>query len=429
MLSGLKVWHDPATWPSGVVPSVAGAAVTLPANTAVLITSCSIPADLVFGLISIPATSSLVLADADISLQATGIDVAGALIAGSESCRLRSNITITLHGRRPTPGVMMTSNATDKGIVVSGTGRLDLHGALYSDTWSRLASQAWVGDTWIFLQTLVNREAGQEIVVMTTTLKDSRDYTENEVRRVRRVLRVWPGSPITAVELDAPLTRNHYAGQEYQAEVALLSRRLRVQGDPVNSEPMDNTPVACSDSTFTSYPCENRFLTGYGGHIMVMGASAAGRLSGVQLYRMGQTNALGRYAMHWHLVGEGGANSFMQDSSVVRSFFRCASIHATNATRLSRNVGYDVIGHCWYLEDGVEERNLIEYNIGAHIHSIAVKPPSNALSSGQFFPVDWPMNMANLQLPADITAAAFYITNAYNRFIGNAGVGCVRTAR
>ena len=36
--------------------------------------------------------------------------------------------------------------------------------------------------------------------------------------------------------------------------------------------------------------------------------------------------------------------------------------------QVSNNVAYDVIGHCFYLEDGVEELNTISYNLAAHIH-------------------------------------------------------------
>jgi hypothetical protein len=80
---------------------------------------------------------------------------------------------------------------------------------------------------------------------------------------------------------------------------------------------------------------------------------ATGRLSGVQLYRMGQTNVKGRYPIHFHQVGEGGFRSFVQDSSIWHSFYRCVSIHGTNSTRISRNVAHDVSGFCYYLEDGV----------------------------------------------------------------------------
>jgi hypothetical protein len=56
---------------------VNGSAVTIPANTAVLISSCSIPSSYIFGLITIPIGSTLVFGDASISFSATGMKVDG----------------------------------------------------------------------------------------------------------------------------------------------------------------------------------------------------------------------------------------------------------------------------------------------------------------------------------------------------------------
>ena len=113
-----------------------------------------------------------------------------------------------------------------------------------------------------------------------------------------------------AVYLTAPLAFTHYGGDEYQAEVGLLSRRFKIQGAKSNSEPSDVSPLGCYDGgkDYASYPCPNH-LTGYGGHIVIRGASGVGRLSGVELYRMGQTNFKGRYPLHWHLIGDGGLGS------------------------------------------------------------------------------------------------------------------------
>jgi hypothetical protein len=34
------------------------------------------------------------------------------------------------------------------------------------------------------------------------------------------------------------------------------------------------------------------------------------------------------------------------------------------------NVGFNIPGHCFYLEDGVEERNVMERNLAAFVHPI-----------------------------------------------------------
>ncbi len=136
---------------------------------------------------------------------------------------------------------------------------------------------------------------------------------QNEVRTITAIQLVpnppAPGDPYYALQLDAPLTHAHYAGVEYQAEVALLSRRINLIGSPT------------SDT--------------FGAHVKVQGAGT-GRFSGVRAERMGQMNVVGRYPFHLHMLGDtpNSANSFIQDCSVTNSFFRAYVVHGTNAVRL-----------------------------------------------------------------------------------------------
>ena len=167
--------------------------------------------------------------------------------------------------------------------------------------------------------------------------------------------------------------------------------------------------------SFTTQPCEDKELTGFGGHIVVRNGGK-GYVEGTELYRMGQTNVLGRYPMHFHLLGE-CPECYLRDSSIHRSFFRCISIHGTNATTVTENVAYDVRGYCYYLEDGVEERNTISYNLAAHIHMIGPIPWGSGQTTDTF------TESNRLTLPADVTASGFYITNVHNNIIGNAASG------
>lgn len=107
---------------------------------------------------------------------------------------------------------------------------------------------------------------------------------------------------VCAILLDRAINFTHYGGSEYQAEVALLSRNKLIQGDKVHSEPTDINPYICRSADCSNYPCVNSYLTGFGGHIMISGTNAVGKIAGVELYRMGQTNVLARYPFHLHLV-------------------------------------------------------------------------------------------------------------------------------
>jgi hypothetical protein len=345
--SGLKNWHDPTTWGSGGIPTN-GSSFSIPAATQVLVASCSIDPSFVFGTITIPAGSSLILGDAVISISAQGFTVQGSFLVGSPTCRLRNKLSITLYGSRnaqslPAPSVV-------KGIAV--TGQIDIHGMQYFPTWTRLAMTAKINDTIIFVQDLVNWQPGQTIFVTSTELKDARDWHRNEIFTIAAVYKTTLGSNVAAIQLTQPVAYVHYGGSEYQAEVGLMTRNILIQGDPFNSDPTDTQTPVCTDTaggTFSTFPCNNQYLTGFGGHVQVIGVGAIGRFSGIELFRMGQTNQLGRYPLHFHLLNvTDNTKAFIQDCSVHQSYFRCYVIHGTNGVLFSQNTAYDAIGSCGF---------------------------------------------------------------------------------
>jgi len=85
------------------------------------------------GILSIPASSVLIFGENPngIVVDVNGIEVEGSLIAGSETCRYETPLTITLHGSRP----VGAKDPSYKGISV--TGQIDLHGKRYFRTWTK----------------------------------------------------------------------------------------------------------------------------------------------------------------------------------------------------------------------------------------------------------------------------------------------------
>jgi hypothetical protein len=291
-----------------------------------------------------------------------------------------------------------------------------------------LARRAYPGDDYLYLQDEVNWEPGQKIVLITTAMRDSRDWHENEVFTVTSVeTSDLPYTEIGAiVHLDSTIQHPHIARPEYQAEVGLLTRMITIQGSLADSGPTDVFPTSCqlyndageetSVFGYDQVDCPDTYLTGYGGHVVIHDGGV-GYVEGVELHRMGQTNVHGRYPMHFHLLGDGCLDCYFKDSSIHQSFYRCISIHGTNGITVSENVGYDVTGYCYYLEDGVEEDNTLSFNLAAHIHFIG----SPAVGRGQH--VNVVTASLSLSLPADITASGYYITNLHNTIIGNVAVG------
>lgn len=377
--SNLKNWHDPSTWPSGSVPSP-DTTITLPASTSVLVSSCSFSSD-VYSKIIIPEGSQLIFADADISLRVRNIYVQGDLLIGSPTCRLNSYIDIEFVGAKSTSDSIATSLGS-KGIGVSGS--IDIHGFQYHPTWTRLSSSIVTGADVIQVQDANNWEVGQEIVVSTSYWKDLTEGDYNEVRTIKAIDK--SGKRIQVTE---PFNFFHYAGYEHQVEVGLLTRRISLRGDDQSEK------------------------ESFGGHIRVIGE---GRFSGVSATRMGQKNMIGKYPFHFHAMGP-APTSFVKDCSIVNSYYRCVAIHQTNNTQTLRNVAFNATGHCFYVEDGVEENNEISYNLAVRVNVIG------EVMGGEAQTGDTTNENADFPLPADSAAAGFYITNAYNTIIGNAASG------
>jgi len=407
--SGLVKWST--------LSATANQDVSLPANTQVLLDKSP---EVSFGYITIPSTSSLVIGESDddeIALRAAGINVLGKLIAGSESCRIQNTqIRITLYGSRPA-NAPTVPEPEYKGVNVQG-GEVSLHGKRFSRTWTRLSTTALAGSDVLMLQHQTNWKAGQQLVVVTTAVKDSKEAHENEVVTIQHVYDSVPGGVGSAVVIDPPLQYRHSGISNYQAEVGLLSRMIVIEGDASDSEPTDPDPLTCTgDWRFgdNQSPCPDKDLTGFGAHVIVH-EGGVGQVEGIELRRVGQTNFLGRYPIHFHELGD-CPSCYFKDSSVHRSYYRCISIHGTNDMLVTENVAYDVTGYCYYMEDGVEVRNTISYNLAAHIHPIGNIPKGY----GQTLPFSVKSN--DLILPADVTASGFYVTNIDNDIIGNTASG------
>ncbi len=119
------------------------------------------------------------------------------------------------------------------------------------------------------------------------------------------------------------------------------------------------------------------------------------------MFRVGQTNVIARYPIHFHMMTNvTNSVASISDCAVHRSYFRCYAIHGTSGAIVSMNTAYDVIGHCYFLEDGVEENNTISYNQAAHIHILG--PFQVPSQDGSFWGqnLNWHSESDSLILPS-----------------------------
>jgi cell migration-inducing and hyaluronan-binding protein len=382
-------WSDPNTWPNRKVP-VAGDKVIIARDRNVVL-DVSPPA---LGGLSIDGKLSFSNA-ADLELTTEWIMLHGELAIGSEAAPHTRNATITFTDTVPGEDVM--AGMGDRGIMISG-GTLNLHGDR-THTWTKLAETAEAGSTSIEVLNAAEWRVGDEIVLASTDF-DPRQAERRSITAIR-------GNTIT---LDQPLEFMHFGEITFdvdeRGEVGLLTRNIKIQASADAAESF------------------------FGGHIMAMPSSKM-FVEGVELQRMGQNLTLARYPIHWHLVGD-AQGQYIRNAAIHDTFNRCVTVHGTNYLQVENNVTYNTVGHCFFLEDGIEHDNRFVRNLAIQTKCHTSKPcvPTRLAAAGES--PDFANRQAVRQngqqsedvlLPSDNTVASYWITNPSNHFIDNVAGG------
>jgi cell migration-inducing and hyaluronan-binding protein len=150
-------------------------------------------------------------------------------------------------------------------------------------------------------------------------------------------------------------------------------------------------------------------------------------VEGVELNRMGQNMHLARYPIHWHLIGD-AQGQYIKNSAIHDTYSRCVTVHGTNYVDVENNVTYNNIGHCFFLEDGVEHDNQFVHNLGILSKCHPDKPcnPTNLAPFGSTDGSNFKtagQDAKDVLLPSDNTASTFWITNPDNIYRDNVAAG------
>ena len=98
----------------------------------------------------------------------------------------------------------------------------------------------------------------------------------------------------------------------------------------------------------------------FGGHVMAREGFASFRVENAELYNLGQQGVAGRYPLHWHMAGRVSPDtSYVRSNSLHHNFQRCVVCHGTMGCRVEDNVAFETLGHCYFLEDGVEADTVL----------------------------------------------------------------------
>jgi cell migration-inducing and hyaluronan-binding protein len=377
-----KRWSDPATWPDKKVPG-RDAAVTIGRDMHVILDVSPPP------LRSLTIDGKLSFADnRDLELTTEWIMLHGELEIGTEARPHTRKATITFTDN--VRGEEVMPDMGDRGIMIMG-GTLNLHGDR-KHTWTKLAKTAEAGSTTIEVLDATGWRVGDEIVLASTDF----DPRQAERRRIAAIR----GNTIT---LDKKLDYMHFGKITFdvdeRGEVGLLTRNIRLQASPDAEQ---------------SY---------FGGHVMAMATSKM-YVEGVEFQRMGQHLTLARYPIHWHLLGD-AKGQYIKNSAIHDTYNRCVTVHGTNHLRVENNVTYNTVGHCFFLEDGIENGNEFIRNLGILTKCHPTKPcvPTNLAAAGEIRTGTNGQQSKDVLLPSDNTAATFWITNPDNTYRDNVAAG------
>ena len=318
----------------------------------------------------------------DYNLSARNILVKnGEFKIGSENNSFKKNLTLTLNGDNKDPALPIFGNK----VLAVMEGSLEIFGKERNPTYALLSSTVKKGDFSIKLNCPVDWNAGEEIVIASS----SHIAEEAERRTIKSIDKSNPNIPI--IILDSPLIYGHYGEIEsysangitdtidMRAEVILLTRNIIIQGD------------------------ESSIKSQYGVHIMLASMkiglkTTKGKLSNIEVRRAGQAYQLGRYPIHFHMIGD-VPGSYVRNCSIHDTYNRGLTIHAVNEFLVENNVAYNIMGHTFFIEDAVETNNIIRNNVG-----ILTKSSFSLLNT-------------------DYTPATFWITNPSNFFEKNRAAG------
>ncbi|MDP7040242.1 MAG: G8 domain-containing protein [Myxococcota bacterium] len=210
-----------------------------------------------------------------------------------------------------------------KAVVVMHGGTISMFGETNKSKYTRLDAQLKAGQNAITLAAQVDWAAEDDIVVSTTSFYQDR----SEKFGLSRV------NPNRTITLDQDAQYDHYGNVQHfddwqDNESYILDERAYVANLTRNI-------------VFMSAQDEHT-ANQIGAHMMVMHQGKA-YIDGVEFFRVGQMEKMGRYPFHWHQMGDVDGQ-FIRNSSIHESYHRCVTIHNTHKAHVVNNICYDHYG-------------------------------------------------------------------------------------
>ncbi|KAH8073491.1 hypothetical protein JL721_2791 [Aureococcus anophagefferens] len=385
-------------------------AATIPCGTRVVVDGGDVAAPA-----GLRVEGELAFADTDATLTAPFVYVCGTFSAGTLEAPRAAKLDVVL-----TEGATLDADGIDYGssafavfgglVFLRGAGAAAtrafadraavLNGDVPRTTWARLASSAPAGASAVAL----DGAAGAPPFAKGSAVAASTDWddAQNEVRTVANT----DGATLA---LDAPLAFPHGGERPFAAEVASLSRNIRVRGYA---------------------GCEARKPKPRCGHFVVS-HTPHGVVCGVEFTNLGAHTTLGKYPLHAHMCGNASTLAFVANAVHGTHLCRIQIFNSTSIDALfAFNVAHDAQGHVYVFENGLELRNAVVENFGS-----GARPPDPpwacpgarcAGAGGCSFGVGDTIEACGSR--DDGHAEIFWFANPENDVLRNAAVGGHRSA-
>jgi len=220
---------------------------------------------------------------------------------------------------------------------------------------------------------------GAEILLTSHTNRND----DSQVRTITEINDIPFDDQHVAVTLhdsfQKPIVERNNPHPQTAIEVALLSRTIQFSGE------FDEDPGVL-----------------HGCHFWIKHTTTAKQtLEGVGFVNCGQQGNLGRYPIHYH-HSNSVSGSVISKNLVKDSNQRGIVVHGTDDLLVKENVLYNIMGHGFLLEDGIEQYNTFANNLAA-----SNKPVVTVISDKE----------------SDNKPASFWVTNPTNNFTGNVAAG------
>lgn len=382
--SGL--WSSPSTWEGHQVPPAGSVVAILPGHKVIYDRESS------EALRMVHVSGTLIFArDRSTRLDVGLLKIGGSLAEEGFDCAVHesSGARPTLEIGTPDDPIPAEHTALIRLVYFAGSdrdslpailccgGRMEIHGAPLKRTWLKLRAPARKGEIEIRLEEpAAGWRAGDRILLTATTrqvdrhFESTRESTQTEERLIRRI----DGA---TVAMDQPLRFDHACDGAWRGEVANLSRNIIIESADPN--------IAR-------------------GHTMYHHGSA-GSISYAEFRQLGKRGVLGRYSLHFHQVRDSMRGSSVIGASIWNSGNRWIALHGTDYLVVRDCVGYNSVGHGFFLEDGTEVFNTFDRNL-------AVQACKGQTLPGQALLFD--LN----------DGAGFWWANSFNTFTRNVACEC-----